>query len=177
MTFARVALIKENLGTILRDAANATDETIARIQSSLNSDRQWVETFMVCGFDSDTGYCRAELRFNIDWVSHKVYISNGKGEVAVDVDEWKAGTSPLIRRAVDIFKEVVQSGSLRTEWRVVYVPEVYQNADLLAIVQRTLQTHTVPEAVWRRRKESLGHASLTHLEETSVELFFEAEDE
>lgn len=176
-TYARTTLIKQNVGEILRGAASADESIIARLSIALNPEKCWVKTFKVLGFDRATGYCRAELRLNIDWDTHRVFLFNGLQEVVVDLDQWANGVSPLIRQAIVIFNDVVEASGLTPEWRVVYSDWVYADSNLLETVRRTLETRPAPLEQWQYRREALPETALQGLEETSVQLFFESDDE
>jgi hypothetical protein len=176
-TYARTALIKQNVGEILRQAASADESTIARLSIALDPEKCWVKTFQVLGFDRATGYCRAELRLNIDWEAHRVFLFNGQQDVVIDLDQWANGVSPLIRQAIDIFNDVVEASGLTPEWRVIYSDWVSGNPSLLETVQNTLGTRPVPNEQWQYRPEGLPETALQGLEETSVQLFFESDEE
>ena len=125
-TFARIALLKIQLRTVLRRTTDISEGTLNRLMSG-------VDKRLICGFSiyalDGKGLCRAELDLDIDWSEHDVQLAIGKATIAIDETKWQNDTAIEIDEAVNAFKEFVAQERLRTELRTPLIPEVRNDAE------------------------------------------------
>lgn len=152
-TYARIALLKEQIRRMLRRTTNISQDSLSRLEIGI--DKQWISTFLVYAFDNRK-LCRAELIFEIDWDEYKLQMSRGKTTVSID-ERWIDNTAIEVDEVIILFNDFVRTYSLRTEWMVTYPSWIYKNELKLQEVRRSLGLSPAETIKWAGQKHGTSH--------------------
>jgi hypothetical protein len=143
-TFIRLELIKLQFGIALERTTDITKETLERF--FLGIDRQWVRKLTISGLTEEK-LCRAQLSLEIDWNEYELQMALERTTVALD-EKCVDNTTLELSQALRLFNEFVNLHQLTTIWHFQYIPQIYDNAELLATALETMNMVTASPVQW-----------------------------
>lgn len=120
-TFTRMNLLKMQIRIALRNTSDIAYESLNNIVNQ-GIEKKYLKKINVYGIDEEK-YCRAQMSMEIDWDEHNLQMSKGKVTVAVD-KKWKDDTAVEVDEVVQLFNDIVEYWSLKTQVHYVYSPNV-----------------------------------------------------
>lgn len=145
-TYTRYSLIKLQVIDLLVNAANASKESLMKVEKGLY--KQYISEVSVMGLYTN-GDIGAEIRLNIDWREHKILILAGGDNLQIP-SNWENGVAPTETMAIQTFLEACEMASLKREWVVAYDKQF--NVDE---VNEELGFVRAPAREWRHAPEQL----------------------
>jgi len=158
-TYARFDLLEHQIRTLLREAGNASKDSLEKVSKGLQ-DPHYIEQVAVRGVYAD-GKLGAEIRLIINWRTFQIAIQAG-GDCIQVPQNWDNGLAPSVDEGMRTFLIACEQQNLWTEWVVHYGSQWDRDE-----VNRFLGFQRAENREWKSKAGSIRH-TLPILSEASV---------
>lgn len=167
-TYARTDLLIMQVEIALRRTVDIGETSLKKVfERGLRE--KIIGEIDIYGVD-DQGYCRAQIRIEIDWKRHQLHIQEEREDVTIN-SRWIEGTSFEIDAATILFNEWVSKRNLRTFCHVIYAPGVDRSE-----ANAMLGLHPADPVKWKGKKCSDSY-QVDGLDELCVGLYACVDDD
>lgn len=160
ITTTRLGFINAQVKIALRRSMHYIDEETLNRVFDQGIRKGYIKQIDIYGMDT-SGYCRAQLRIQIDWQRHQIHIREGRDMLVVP-GTWMEIGAIEIDELTKLFREFVTDEQLETTWQFYWADWVD-----VAVARQELGTVEATPPTWRGRPTGMS-TSVTQADEMQV---------
>lgn len=145
-TETRISIIVAQINYVVRETTGATRFKDILEQGMLQN--KWISKVSVVALD-EKDKIWAEIEVNVDWDKHKINLNRHGESLAIDKTAPEGEqVSWVIGEIVKWFTNYTKKSKFRTEWTVTYIPEITNDSQRRATINKQLGLVAAPNRSW-----------------------------